>query len=323
MKQASPSIVSQVIDQLRNTNKKSLDLKNTSGFQLFKQNLRNKSQNKKLDNSHRNIKLSQDFDTSKSTSKLKVITNRYELNYGSEQSNKNNSNTSIIKININPKESVSQNIPKKTKRATLPSGITQSTRSHLAHPEDLSNINSKANINILPNSPSIPSLAQKNVPSSKFSEFHSNIQNSANNTKHKKGSKSVSYNFNVSSLNMLKTGQDPLNLLSPSNGKEDFAMGNPKRHMRNDSKTRSNFKTTKVNQAEVDILSILANNTKSTGKLSTEGTTMSSVAISAMSKLGELDCPEELHFFYVKMIKDARKLPGSEEGSMPTHQGYH
>jgi hypothetical protein len=316
MKKSTPptTLVNQVLDKLRTNSKNKFDLKSTTGFQTFKKNLRNNSHSKKMEKSEKNIiKLSQDYESCKSYSKIKVSsTNRYnELQYGSEINNKNTSNSSIYKVNINTKESFAL-VNNKGKKSSLPINSLLSTRTNLVKPNLLTNMSVNNIKDLLPNSPSDTKLTPSVAQTSNFTKFNEINGHS----RHKKGSKSVSYQFNISSMNMMKLNQEAhKNVVITNNNNLSYEEDKQQKP----SKSRCIDKNDKLSYGNIDLLGLLSGNTKSLGKLSTDVSTISSMAISAKAKLSELEGPEELHFFYVKMAKDSKNLPYS----VPAYKGYH
>lgn len=295
MKKLNPpfNLTNGLFEKLRNKSKNKLDLKKKSGLGLFDKNIRNNFNSKtkkKIDN---NIKIIEDYDSFKNNSRLNNLSKEIINKYTSEKECRNSS-YSLLRVFSNPNELILNNVNSHEKIIN-PNVILSSRTRVKTHLSSTPSIN---NINNVPNSPSdMKILGLNGKQCSNYTKF-------ASNTKHKKGSKSISYQFNISSINMMKQKTGNLtNVQTSSNLSYEKEEKNIHRNMNNKGCSMKN------KNANSEILGLLAmNNSKSICKISTESSTKSSVVIPPKSKIDEIDSPEELHYLYVKIFRNNKNL---------------
>ena len=193
-----------LLDKLHNRSKNKLDLKKRNGLELFEKNLRNKCQSriKLLD---KQFKLTDDYGSFKSESKLNKLSKEIISNYTSEKDStkeKISSHKSIFNVIVSPVEKLLNSNLGNDKFINRNQFITNRAKA-IIRPELSGNLSFNNHNHYLPNSPS-----KLIKVSSDFTKFNNHL-------KHKKGSKSVSYQFNISSKNKLK--QEPKNQTYISN----------------------------------------------------------------------------------------------------------
>lgn len=292
MKKVNPpiSLTSTLFEKLRGKSKNKLDLKKTSGFELFEKNVKNNLNAMSKKSAENNTKITDEYDSYKSNSKLNNLSREIINKYTSEKDFRNSSH-SLYRVVSNPSDLILNNQLVNDKSNIL------SSRTNIK--QNLSSNHSVNNLNHLPNSPSDSKVIGSYLKQS------SNYTKFANNTKHKKGSKSVSYHFNISSINMLKHKPgNQTNLPTSSNlsyEKEEKKITKKSNNMKGLNQKRNNLSN--------EILGVLGmSNGKGMCKLSAESSTKSSVVLLQKTKTNEVDCPEELHYLYVKMFKNNKSL---------------
>lgn len=297
MKKVNPpfNITSCVFEKLRNKSKNKLDFKRKSGLGITDKKIKTIiNQNAKTKEDHK-IKIIEDYDSIKNNSKLNNLSRDLINNKYTSEKEKRNSSYSLLRVFSNPNDLNMNKINSNEKILNYVNVLSSRTRVKPV----LSSNPSINNVNNGPNSPcDVKILGPYGKQSSNYTKF-------ANNAKHKKGSKSISYQFNISSINMMKQKSgNRTNVQTSSNFSYEKDEKNTNRSK--DIKVCNYLKNKNMSN---EILGLLAmNNSKSIGKFSTESSTKSSVVIPPKSKLEEIDSPEELHYLYVTIFRNNKNL---------------
>jgi len=296
MKKLNPpfNITNSLFEKLRNKSKNKLDFKRKHGLGIPDKSIKNNINLKQKTKEDNNIKIIEDYDSFKNSSKLNNLSKDVINKYTSEKENRNSS-YSLLRVFSNPKELIMNNVNSQEKIMIYNNVLSSRTRVKPV----LSSNPSINNINNVPNSPNdLKAFGPNGKQCSNYTKF-------AHNTKHKKGSKSISYQFNISSINMMKQKSgNRTNVQTSSNLSYEKDEKNYQKS--NDIKACNHLKNKNTSN---EILGLLAmNNSKSICKFSTDSSTKSSVAIPPKSKMEEVESPEELHYLYVKIFRNNKSL---------------
>ena len=281
-----------LLEKLRNKSKNKLDLKKKSGLEMLEKNLGNNYHTRIFN--EKQVKLSDDYGSYKSESKINNLSKEIITRFTSEKEiskDKMTYNKTFNRI-LSPCEKLLKNQVCINKSININNIVSPRTklaiRSELSTNLSVNNLNQ--NLNMSP--------TKVNKVSSDFTKF-------ANQLKHKKGSKSISYQFNISSINRLKpklpSNQTNINTSTNISINKDLDTKQSKEKMISHVEFHSS------NPSEN--LFMGSNKSKSNNRISTEDSTgKSSSNIRKIDHISEVDSPEELHYFYIKLLRKNRNL---------------
>ena len=303
-----------LIEKIRNHSKINVDLRKTSGIKMIDKNIRNKSLAKNSKNDEIYIKITEEYNSIKNDAKLnnlaKDAINKYkserDLNLPTNGKDKILSNISLFKANVNLNDFALHE-----KSIQLNNNILSCRSDNIVGQKPvLTQSLSIKNINNIPNSPADNKESTNNIKlSTNFTKFSTN-------SKHKKGSKSVSYNINLSSTHMLKnpTPQNQTNMdnscnisFENKNSKDNATVVSAKQNVENTVNLITNYQNLNENGNILSLSSI-----KNMNKISTEATNKLSNSI-LVKNFSEVTSPEELHYLQVIMFKNYKNLAYSFE----------